>query len=170
MITFRKASLSDIPALNTLVNSAYRGESSKGGWTTEADLISGQRTDPEALKEMLQAELAELQLAEENNLIIGCIYLSQESGHLYFGMLTVRPDLQGKGIGKLLLRRAEELGRMWSLKSLRMTVISDRKELIAYYERQGFCWNGDTEPFPDHDPRNGQPQKKLIFHVYVKEL
>lgn len=169
MTTFRKATLDDIEELNSLVNKAYRGESAKTGWTTEADLIEGQRTEPSVLKEMLHD--GHFELAVEKNKIIGCVYVCKETSDvLYIGMLTVEPNLQSKGLGKLLMKRAEDLGREWGMKSTRMSVISIRPELITYYERMGFKWNGETEPFPDDDPRNGRPLQKLTFLIYVKNL
>lgn len=169
MTTYRKATPSDIPELNTLVNNAYRGESAKAGWTTEAHLIEGQRTDPSALTEMMNS--GHFELAFEGDQLVGCVYLEIEDNQvLYIGMLTVNPTLQSRGLGKAIMKRAEELGREWKLKSTRMTVISIRPELISYYERMGFRWNGKTEPFPENDPRNGKPLKKLTFLEYVKDL
>lgn len=170
MITFRTAQLSDVKELNSLVNSAYRGEAAKAGWTTEADLIDGKRTDPSALTEMIEHEHAQIELAIENGEIIGCVYLEKKGTVLYIGMLTVKPTLQGQGLGKTLMNRAVEYGRQSKMKSTRMTVISERPELIGYYERMGFKWSGKTEPFPDHDPRNGKPRKKLTFLEYVMDL
>jgi ribosomal protein S18 acetylase RimI-like enzyme len=169
MTTYRKATPSDITELNTLVNSAYRGEAAAQGWTTEAHLIEGQRTDPTALAEML--ETGRIELALEGEEIVACVYVRKESPTvLYIGMLTVKTNFQSRGLGGKLMRRAEEIGREWGLKSTRMTVISERPELIAIYEKMGFSWNGKTEPFPDHDPRNGKPLKKLTFLEYVKNL
>lgn len=168
MITFRKAELADIEKLNELVNSAYRGESSKAGWTTEADLLDGQRTDPDGLREMIEKDRIELAFLGHD--LLGCIYIKKEPEHVYFGMLTVKPTLQNQGTGKLLLNRMEELTKEWGLNKIRMTVINSRKELIAYYERRGFKWTGETEPFPEHDPRFGLPKTKLTFHVFEKIL
>ncbi len=169
MTTLRKATQNDIPEINTLVNMAYRGEISKTGWTTEAHLIEGQRTDPSALNEMMNS--GHFELAIENEKIVALVYVKKESPTiLYIGMLTVKPDYQSRGLGTLLMNRAVEIGREWGLKSTRMTVISERPELIKIYEKMGFEWNGKTEPFPDHDPRNGKPVKKLTFLEYVKIL
>lgn len=169
MTTFRKATLNDIEELNSLVNKAYRGESAKVGWTTEADLIEGQRTEPDVLREMMAD--GHFELAIENDRIIGCVYVMKENAdELYIGMLTVEPGLQSRGLGKTLMKRAEDIGREWNMKSTRMSVISIRPELISYYERMGFKWNGETEPFPDNDPRNGKPLQKLTFLIYVKDL
>jgi GNAT superfamily N-acetyltransferase len=170
MFTFRKADLNDVTELNTLVNTAYRGDAAKVGWTTEADLIDGQRTEPAVLKEMIEDPNGYIEIALENDELIGCVYLGKEGAALYIGMLTVKPTLQGRGLGKTLMLRALDHGREWNMKSTRMTVISERPELIAYYERMGFKWSGKTEPFPENDPRNGKPRKQLTFLEYVKDL
>lgn len=167
-MTYRKAEAEDAEKLCELVNSAYRGVSSKVGWTTEADLLDGQRTDLVGIKEMIHADRIELVL--QDNKILGCIYIRKESDAVYFGMLTVKPDLQNQGTGKLLLKRLEDLTLEWGYTKIRMTVINSRKELIDYYERRGFRWTGETEPFPDHDPRFGLPKTKLLFHVFEKTL
>lgn len=168
MVIFRKAELTDAEKIVELVNSAYRGESSKAGWTTEADLLGGQRTDAEGIKEMIEQDRIELLLESQD--ILGCIYIRKESEALYFGMLTVRPTLQNKGSGKLLLNHLEDLALDWGYKKIRMTVINSRKELIAYYERRGYQWTGETEPFPENDPRFGIPKTRLEFNVFEKKL
>lgn len=168
MIHFRKAEIEDAENITELVNSAYRGDSSKAGWTTEADLLDGQRTDPEGIREMIQKD--RIELVSEKDELLGCIYIRKENDAAYFGMLTVKPTLQNKGTGKLLLERLETLTRDWGHTKIRMTVISSRKELIEYYERRGFRWTGATEPFPENDPRFGLPKTKLIFHVFEKNL
>jgi ribosomal protein S18 acetylase RimI-like enzyme len=170
MMSFRKATLSDIYDLTELVNSAYRGDGSKVGWTTEADLLGGQRTDAEKISEMIKASDSQIELAIENGELQGCIYIKKENKFVYFGMLTVRPTLQNKGAGKLLLSHLEDLTREWGYQKIRMTVISQREELIAFYQRRGFKFTGETEPFPENDPRFGLPKTKLIFHVFEKIL
>jgi GNAT superfamily N-acetyltransferase len=169
MTTFRKATLKDIQELNTLVNMAYRGEVSKTGWTTEAHLIEGQRTEPSALKEMMEA--GHFELAFDGEELVACVYVKKETPTvLYIGMLTVKPSAQSRGLGTMLMKCADNLGREWGMKSTRMTVISERPDLIKIYEKMGYYWSGKTEPFPDHDPRNGKPLKKLTFLEYVKIL
>lgn len=169
-MTFRKAEIKDSMLISTLVNSAYRGESSKQGWTTEADLLGGQRTDAEKIQEMIEDPDSHIELAENNGELHGCVYLKKEKTVLYFGMLTVNPTLQNQGLGKILLARIEELARAWDMKTIRMTVISVRKELIEYYERRGYKRTGKTEPFPENDPRFGLPKTKLEFHEFAKTL
>ncbi len=168
MMRFRKADIEDAHAITDLVNSAYRGDSSRAGWTTEADLLGGQRTDAEAIREMIARDRIELVLEEDS--ILGCIYIRRETSAVYFGMLTVRPLMQNRGTGKLLLERLEELTRSWHETKIRMTVIGSRAELIEYYERRGFKWTGETEPFPESDPRFGIPKSKLVFKVFEKTL
>jgi ribosomal protein S18 acetylase RimI-like enzyme len=170
MITFRKATVHDSQDISALVNSAYRGESSKVGWTTEADLLGGQRTDPAKISEIISTPESQIILAFRDGDLVGCIYLNLEKTTLYFGMLTVKPNLQNLGIGKLLLNKMEDIARELHCKSIRMTVISSRKELIAYYERRGFVWTGKVEPFPEHDIRFGIPNTKLEFHEFLKTL
>lgn len=171
MTNFRKARISDIPHLVALVNSAYRGDSSKKGWTTEADLLDGQRTDPEGMKAMIVGPDSEVHIAEENESILGCIYVGIEAEALYVGMLTVNPTLQNRGMGKLLLGHVEEFAKSIGKKTVRMTVIAGRAELIAFYERRGYQSTGKTEPFPENDPRFGIPKVKgLVFHEYAKKI
>ncbi len=159
MISFKRALISDSEAISVLVNSAYRGESSKLGWTTEADLLDGQRTDPEKIQEMIEEENSFIELVLENNEIIGSVHLRLENNQiLYFGMLTVNPKLQNKGIGKLLLNQIEVVAKKNKCIKIRMTVIPTRIELILFYERYGFKRSGNFEPFPEGDPRFGIPK------------
>ena len=161
------ATKSDAPALNELVNSAYRGDSSRKGWTTEADLLDGIRTDEEGLLAMLQNPAATILKYEEAGQLTGCVYLEMKDDKLYLGMLTVSPEAQANGIGKQLLSAAEEVARSKSCKTITMTVIEARHELIAWYERRGYRATGETHPFPD-DPRFGLPKQPLSFIVMEK--
>ncbi len=168
MIT--KAVVEDAHELNTLVNSAYRGDSSRQGWTTEADLLDGTRTNAAAIIELIQTPGTTLFKYTEGDQILGCVELRNEKGKLYLGMLTVRPHLQGKGIGKKLLVAAEEEAKKQNCQSIFMTVLSVRKELIDWYVRHGYQLTGDRKPFAFTDPRFGQPKMKLEFVVLEKKL
>lgn len=166
----RKAQRTDIPALDILVNSAYRGNSSRRGWTTEADLLDGIRTDQEALINMLQEPGATILVhLTDSGRMTGCVYLKNRGSSLYLGMLTVAPTEQNQGLGKKLLLAAEQQARAEGCTSIRMTVISVRTELIAWYERHGYHATGETEPFPDN-PRFGIPKQSLHFIVLEKPL
>lgn len=173
MLRFRAAAAEDVAPLVALVNSAYRGESSKAGWTTEADILGGQRTDADKAREMIATPGSRVELAfAEDGALVACVHLKKEAdGSCYLGMLTVDPARQAGGLGKELLRRSEELAREWKCPRMRMTVISVRAELIAYYERRGYRRTGKTEPFPEDDPRFGLPKVRgLRFAELVKPL
>jgi ribosomal protein S18 acetylase RimI-like enzyme len=147
MIT--KATLQDIPALNILINSAYRGETSKKGWTTEANLLEGKRTNEEELTETILNPKNTILKYTENDKIIGSVLLVEKENQLYLGMLTVSPELQNSGIGKQLLAEAENHAKALGLSSIIMTVISVREELIAWYKRHGYVDTGEREAFPE---------------------
>ncbi len=156
-----------------LVNSAYRGESSKAGWTTEADFLGGQRTDENSIKELILKK-SSLILIKKNtqNKIIACVHLEKKNSHTcYLGMLTVNPTLQTHGIGKTLLKEAEVYSKnCFQAQKIEMKVIHLRKELIAWYERQGYKKTGETRPFPMNDPKFGHPKQHLHFIVLQKNI
>jgi len=160
----------DIAALNVLVNSAYRGEQSKQGWTTEADLLDGIRTDEESLRELILQPGSAILKYEEENKILGCVHLKQEGNKIYLGMLTVSPQLQGKGIGKILLAASEEEARERNCRAVFMSVISVRTELIDWYKKRGYYDTGFTKPFPENDPRFGIPKTRLQFIILEKDI
>ena len=168
MIT--KATTNDIPELNSLVNSAYRGESSKKGWTTEEHLLGGIRTDEKGLLQTFENESITVLKYTENDKIIGTVSLEKQGEKLYLGMLTVSPDLQGGGVGKQLLKAAEVFAQEENIPIIVMTVISVRAELIAWYERHGYVRTGETKPFPMDDPNFGMPKEFLEFVVLEKSM
>jgi len=170
-LTISAATHDDADALVQLVNSAYRGESSKKGWTTEADLLDGIRMDVDGMMHLLDKSGSVILQARDNkNQLLGCVNLQQQSGQVYLGMLTVSPDLQGGGIGKELLKASEQYARQKNAEAIIMTVISIRKELIAWYERHGYAMTGERKPFPSSDPRFGIPKQSLEFVVLRKKL
>ena len=164
-----RATLDDVPALNQLVNSAYRGDSSKKGWTTEADLLGGIRTDENGLIAMLQQPTASILKYEEAGQLTGCVYLELKGDALYLGMLTVSPDIQARGIGKKLLLAAEHYAIDHQCSRITMSVITVRHELIAWYQRRGYAPTGEKKPFPN-DPRFGLPKQFLEFIVLEKTV
>ncbi|WP_375443662.1 GNAT family N-acetyltransferase [uncultured Fibrella sp.] len=164
------ATIDDISALNELVNSAYRGDSSRKGWTTEADLLDGIRTSEASLREMFANSNATILRYVKDDQLLGCVYLEQKGDDLYLGMLTVSPDLQAGGIGRQLLEAAEQLARDRNCRAVTMTVIPQRHELLAWYERRGFQRTGAVHPFPDDPERFGEPKVPLSFIELEKKI
>lgn len=164
------AAVADANALTTLVNSAYRGESSKAGWTTEADLLDGTRTSPELLEEILSRPDTTILKYLEDEKLLACVELRLLGDKMYLGMLTVSPMLQGKGIGKMLLNASEALAKEKKCNAVYMTVISLRNELIAWYNRCGYTTTGERKPFVVPDTRWGIPKQKMEFVVLEKKI
>ncbi|MBL1089461.1 GNAT family N-acetyltransferase [Streptomyces sp. NPDC001739] len=171
-LIFRTAVDADVPGLVDLIESAYRGDASRAGWTTEADLLEGQRTDPEGVAAVVRHETGLLLVAEREGALTACCQLEHRGDHAYFGMFAVRPALQGGGLGRTMLAEAERTAReTWEAREMRMTVIRQRTELIAWYERRGYRRTGEFSPFPYGDERFGIPQRAdLEFEVLVKPL
>jgi ribosomal protein S18 acetylase RimI-like enzyme len=173
MLSFRMANEADIPALITLVESAYRGDVSRSGWTTEADMLDGQRIDADGLQESISAADSRIVLAEKNGDMLACCHIQkQKNGAGYFGMFSVHPGLQGSGIGKCLLEEAErQMREDFLCTQAEMTVIDIRESLIAFYERRGYVRTGIHKPFPYGDERFGVPKRDdLRFEVLSKDL
>lgn len=171
-LAFRAATEADIEAIVALVTSAYRGESSRAGWTTEADLLDGARIDPEVLRADIARDGSRVVLAERDSALLACAHVAVDGEAGYFGMFSVVPGLQGGGIGKQVLAECERIVRDdWRLPAMRMTVIDVRDELIAFYQRRGYRRTGITKPFPYGDARFGEPKRgDLRFEVLEKTL
>ena len=174
MTTLRRATADDVPALVALVESAYRGDASRAGWTTEADLLHGQRTDDDEVGRVVADPAARvLVLDDARGGLLACCHLEPRgSGTAYFGMFAVRPGRQGGGVGSVVLAEAERVAvHDLGATTLEMTVIRQRTELVAYYERRGWRRTGAARPFPADDVRFGVPQRDdLEFAVLVKPL
>ena len=168
MIT--KATFEDVSSLNKLINSAYRGESSKKGWTTEANLLEGKRTTEAELIQIIQDKKNTILKFSEGNEIIGCVLLIEKEDRLYLGMLTVSPELQNSGIGKKLMQQAEIQASALGLSKIVMTVISVREELISWYKRKGYVDTGAREPFPVSDVFRQTSNDPLEFMVLEKRI
>src|SRR5262245_8251333 len=171
-VTPRIATAADAPALVALVNSAYRGDSSKAGWTTEADLLGGQRTDVDRIVETIARSDNVILVCEEDRALVACVQLERTGHDCYLGMLTVLPTKQSAGLGRQLLEAAERWAvAHWSPRAMHMTVIAQRTELIAWYERRGYRRTGEQKPFPYGDERFGLPRRDdLVFDVLRKSL
>lgn len=155
-----------------MVNAAYRGMSSRAGWTTEADLLDGQRTETTEIAHLIGAEDSLILLCLRDGEIIGSVHLEKEdAATAYMGMLVIRPVLQGRGLGRQFIRMAEEAAQAeWNIFRMQMQVITLRHELIAYYERRGYRRTGEIRLFPA-DPGFGLPKVAgLQFEVLEKAL
>ena len=173
------ATRADLDDLAAAVNAAYRGEAARLGWTHEADLLDGQRTDSASLADEIDApDPSTILLLREaaGGPILGCVMMqrfrdAQERRLCHLAMLTVSPDRQGQGIGAVLIGEVERRAGEQGCVAVEMTVIAGRAELIAYYERRGFVRTGATKPFPYGDERFGRPRRDdLQFVVLEKAL
>jgi ribosomal protein S18 acetylase RimI-like enzyme len=171
-LCYRDATEDDIEALVALIESAYRGDSSRAGWTTEADILHGPRTDPEGVRAVIATPGSRLVTVERDGDLVACFQLEHRCETAYFGMFAVSPALQGSGLGKQIIAQAEHIARTeWGVREMHMTVISVREELIAFYERRGYRRTGKLTPFPYGNERVGRPQRDdLAFELLVKEF
>lgn len=171
-LNFRIAKLEDSLEINKLVNSAYRGDSSRTGWTTEANFLDGQRSDLKEIEGIILDDDQCIILGIHDQKIIGTVVVQNKLDRAYVGMLTVRPDLQENGLGKQLLGAAENhITNQWSQYEIEMTVIKQRTELINWYGRCGYLPSGDTRPFLYDDPELRIPKvMDLEFVVLVKKV
>lgn len=175
-LAFRDATAADVAAVVALTQSAYRGAASRVGWTTEADLLDGQRTDADEVSALVANPDVHLLLAQRDGRVEASCVLEhlagEHTGDAYFGMFSVRPEAQGHGTGRALLAEAERIARTeWHSPVMRMTVIDVRSELIAWYERRGYRRTGEHKPFPYGDAHFGIPKRgDLRFEWLVKTL
>lgn len=174
-LQWRRATVQDAARIATLVNSAYRGDSGREGWTTEADIIDGQRTDAAMVAEELGKPGSDILLVTESSspeTLSGCVLLRREDDACYLGMLTVSPKAQKLGIGSYLMETAESFARNeMGVDRIFFGVIWTRTELISWYERRGYRKTGATKPFPYGNAALGLPVRDdLHFVIFDKEL
>ena len=172
-LAIRRATAADVDAIVALVNSAYRGDTSRAGWTTEADILGGQRTDAQEITHLVAATGSVILLCLHRGEIIGSVHLERmDAVTAYLGMLVIGPVSQGLGLGRRFIEEAERyVCAEWGAARIQMQVITLRHELIAYYERRGYRRTGEIRPFPAADPRFGLPKVEgLKFEVLQKAL
>lgn len=168
-----KAELKDAIEISALVNSVYRGENSKKGWTTEADLLGGQRTDVEEILNLIQTEVILCLRSTSNSTngkILASVLLEKKDNYAYLGMLSVDAESQSQQLGRKLIFAAEAwVLSKWNLNLIKITVIAQRPELIQWYERRGFIKTGELENFPMNNPRFGIPRRDDLFFVVLQK-
>ncbi len=168
---FRVAELDDVPAICALVNSAYRGDSSRAGWTTEANLLTGVRVESPEVEELISNPDSLILVCQQDDRIIGSVNLQNTEDGAYLGMFAVQPTLQGGGIGKQFIAQAEQIVQeRWGVKRMWMTVITTRTELIAYYERRGYTRTGRIVPFPEEVGEEFRLVKDIEMVELAKEF
>ena len=174
MLHFYKAEVVDAEKISKLVNSAYRGEASRKGWTTEADLLDGLRTTTQDVAKIIKRDDAFVLIGVLKDEIVACMACEWQAlagkNAAHFGMIAVKPSLQNKGYGKLLLQAAEAMTlREWRVVGFYLTVISIRQELIEFYERLGFKKTGEFKDFPNN-PEMWQPKVDNLNLLYMAKL
>lgn len=169
-MSITKAVLQDVKELNKIINFAYRGDESKKGWTTEAEILGGLRIDEQALQALLsREEITILKYTTEEGEIYGTVNLELKPEQLYLGMLAVSPAAQDKGIGKKLLKAAEEFALSNNLHKITLTVISIRTELINWYKRHGYVPTGNSIAFQEIEGRFGEPKIPQIDLIEMEK-
>ena len=167
---WRKATQEDAVALEALIESAYRGDASRAGWTTEADLLGGNRTSIDMLLATLEDAGQTVLACDDAEGLLATVTVERRNGYGYIGAVSVRPTCQGQGIGRDLLVQAERLiGEEWKLERARMTVIAQRPELIDWYARRGYRDTGETAPFPYGDARFGAPKRDDLYFIILEK-
>jgi ribosomal protein S18 acetylase RimI-like enzyme len=163
----------ELDEIAALVNAAYRGQASTPGWTSEVELLGGQRTDAGMLREELAATSDATILVmrdEEANEIVASVWLEPSAAETYYlGLLAIRPTRQAGGLGRALLAEAERFAASAGAHTMQMTVIEQRESLIAWYERRGYRRTGATKPFPYEDVRVGVPKRADLRLVVLEK-
>ncbi|KAG5921547.1 hypothetical protein E4U42_005804 [Claviceps africana] len=181
-VTCRRAVPADAAAVQRLVKSAYRGESSRAGWTTEADLVADDRIDVAGVLAKMRGPgfvlVAHTHASDSDGdetapVLVGCceVQVQAPDGHVgYFGLFAVDPRRQGGGLGRTMLARAEHMAREeLGVRTMEMSVIWTRGELIAWYVRRGYVETGRTAPFPYRQLINGKALRDDLYFVVLEK-
>jgi len=150
MTHYRIAAPADVPAIRALIESGYRGDSARRGWTHEADLLDGNRTSEAEIGGIVAAPDKRMLIAERDGALVGTVTATDlGGGKAYMGLLCVDPLLQAAGLGRALIARIETLASQdFGAHTMELTVVDARADLIAYYERRGYVRTGEIRPFP----------------------
>ena len=167
---FNFAVIDDVPQLAALIERAYRGPEAAKGWTNESEILTGPRSSPGEIAALIRDREARFVTARDGVRIAACALVKKERNGAYFGMFAIDPDLQGGGLGKLMMSHCEEAARvLWGSKTMRLTVISLRARLIEWYERRGYVRTGESEPFP-FDTATGALRTDFDLTVLQKKI
>ena len=140
MISIRDANANDAVAIARLVNTAF---------LVEQFFIERDRTNPEVVRGMMKK--GKFLLAEDEQGMVGSIYMELRGERGYFGMLSIEPSRQGMGVGHRLAEAAEKYFRDAGCKWSDLIIVNVRTELLALYGRWGYKETG-TAPYDDPTP------------------
>ena len=150
-LSFVRARAEDASRIAALVNRAYRGDSGRIGWTSEADLFDGPRTDENEVRDFISSDDSMILLCIQGDEFVGSVLLTSFGSAAYLGMLVTEPLVQGAGIGSRLMLAAEAVAReTWAATTISITVVRCRHELVAFYQRRGYRPTGQLKPLPLH--------------------
>ena len=170
MLSFHKAEINDASVIADLVNTAYRGEGSRAGWTTEADLLDGLRITTPEIAALIRRNDAFVLVGVLRDQVVACIACEHNENTAKFGLISVKPILQNKGYGREMIQAAEAItAREWRVAGFYLSVITLRTELIEFYERLGFERSGQFENFPEN-PALWQPKVQDLALEYLVKL
>lgn len=146
---FDFAGLADVPHVAALIERAYRGPAAAKGWTNESTLLEGPRSSPGEVEQLIRDPDARFVVARDGDTMVACALIKKSGDGAYFGMFAIDPDRQGGGLGKAMMAQSETSARtLWGARFIKLSVISLRDELIAWYQRRGYVRTGVSEPFP----------------------
>lgn len=170
-LSFRTATLADAPKLVELLNHAYRpSQALPQAWTHESDIIEGERINLSQMQNTIRQESSVLLLAEQDEKIIGCVHIENQTDYAYIGMLTVDPNIQSQGLGKTILSYAEDYAlKIWNIRTFKMSVVETRDTLIAFYVRRGYKQTGTYMEYP-MEANVGIPKSDIRLEYLVKTI
>lgn len=147
-LVLERATNDQAEEISNLVNLAYRGPL---GWTKETHIVTGERSNIAEVQGYLSDPMSYLLVASDNGEIKACICIEENGDCAYIGFFAVHPMCQGVGVGKEILSQAERFAiNELKLKKFKMAVVSQRSELISFYERRGYVKTGEIQEYPVH--------------------
>lgn len=192
-VFLRPALITDIAALETLINRCYLFEE---GWTSESELVGGIRTNQDEIRSVIEDDNQHFFVYPQTNSeydnketgeLLGCINIGIEEDGAYIGFFAVNPDLQGSGVGTILLEKAEVLAKGYlteqclakqkeqnntvDKKPIKMLVLKGRDKMLAYYQRRGYICTGNTQSFSNNDSKGSDSKdNELHFTEIAKAI
>lgn len=165
------ASLSDIEPLVEAVQLAYRGGMATVDWKNENHLVTGPRIDSAKMQALIEGADTHVLKIEQDGKLAGCVLIEEEGDVCVIGMLSVHPEMQNLKLGKRLVQDAEAYAKSEiGSKEARMYVLSQRAELLEWYQRLGYEKNGERKEFPAEEEGSKPVDKDTYLTVICKKL